>query len=193
MICYRPGTSTSRIRSAAVGLALLTMSSLLVCGADVASSAEWTATTAIGDADAFDKEVGLAPKTKEAAMAQGLDLRAEHAAAPPTHHRSLTTVLPFTDDTTSAPLSAGNNNTVCGGLPTCINGCHSRFYKVTGGKTGDYMVAHTCGSDAFANQIYVWKGTSSDCSTFACTGTLAALVVVVSIVLFAKDLCRSLT
>jgi hypothetical protein len=76
----------------------------------------------------------------------------------------------FSDDTTAAPLSAGNPVAACGGaLGTCVNGCKSHFYKVSGGN--GIIVADTCGSD---HQIYVWKGgsnSSSGCSAFACTGT----------------------
>jgi hypothetical protein len=106
-------------------------------------------------------------------MPQGLDIRAEDAAASP-KHRSLYTTLPFTGDTTSAPLSSGNNNTVCGGLTDCINGCHSHFYKVTGVTTRGEIGAGTCGSADFSLQLYVWKGSGSDCSTFTCTSKYAS-------------------
>jgi hypothetical protein len=76
MICRRPGTPTSRVRSS-VGL-LLTLPSLLVCG--TASAKIWT--TASGDA-AFDGDVALssssspAEKAVAAALAQRLDFRTE--------------------------------------------------------------------------------------------------------------------
>jgi hypothetical protein len=183
MICYRPGAFTSRVRSAVGLLLLLTLSSMLVCGADFvasSSSAERTATTA-SDA-AFDRDVAVLPavaeEAKDDAMARDLDLRrAEDAdSSLSKRHRSLA-YIPFTDDTSSAPLSAGNPSTLScggGGLSTCINGCRSRFYKVTGGVTGGYIAATTCGTTNFAQRLYVWKGTSSDCSTFTCTGTFAA-------------------
>jgi hypothetical protein len=183
MICYRPGTLTSRV-SSAVGL-LLTLSSLLVWGAEFAPSAEWTATTASGDA--FVRDVVVSSPAEEAtAQARGLVLRAEDADAPPKYHRSVLTSLSLSGNTTDAPSSVGNTNSECGGLSGCINGCRSRFYKVTGGTPLNYISANTCGSDAFANQLYVWKGSGSACSTFTCTGTLAAWIVVVRFVLCAR-------
>jgi hypothetical protein len=177
MICRRPGTPTSRVRSA-VGL-LLTLSSLLVWGADFASSAQWTAVASGGDA--FDRDVVAAEKA--AALAWGTDLRADSASQQ--EHRSLGTIVPFSGDTTNAPESSGNNNTECGGLSGCINGCRSRFYKVTGGIGGISSVS-TCGSVNFAQRLYVWKGSGSSCSTFTCTGTLSAWSALVRLVLCAN-------
>jgi hypothetical protein len=169
MISRRPGTLISCVRSA-VGL-LLTLSSFLVWGTAFASSAE--STSASGDT-AFDEDVVLLPAAeKTAALARDLDLRVDAVALQ--RHRSLQyteTVHP--GDTTSAPLSAGNNNTECGGLTDCINGCHSHFYKVTGATTGSSLYAYTCYYVNFAQRLYIWKGSSSDCSTFTCTGTRTA-------------------
>jgi hypothetical protein len=171
MICCRPGPPTWRVGSA-VRLLLTFLFSFLAWETALASSAEVTATASGGDA--FDKDVVFsspAEKAKVAGLARGLALREEDADSPPKQHRSLFSI-DFTDSTTSAPLSAGNNNTVCGGLTDCINGCRSRFYKVTGG-TGGPIFASTCRSVSFAQRLYVWKGGSSDCSTFTCTSTFA--------------------
>jgi hypothetical protein len=191
VICHRPGTPTSsRVRSTAVGLLLLVaMSSFLVGGtAEFASSssAEGTAPAASGrggDTASFDKDVVVSPvaKAKAAAMARDHDLRRAEEAADSSlwkGRRSLQSDFDFANDTTSAPLSAGNNNTACGGLSDCINGCHSHFYKVTGATRG-VINANTCGSVDFVPQLYVWKGSGSDCSTFTCTGTRAAWFVLV--------------
>jgi hypothetical protein len=177
MICRRPGTPTSRVRSA-VGL-LLTLSSLLVCGTAFASSAKmWT--TASGDS-AFDRDVALssspAEKAAAAVLAQRLNFRAEDADSPSKYHRTLQYVE-IQGNTTDAPVSAGNPRLYCGDLTYCINGCRSRFYKVTGG-TGNEISAYTCVDANFKHRLYVWMGSSSACSNFTCTGTLATWVVVV--------------
>jgi hypothetical protein len=173
MIC-RPKIPTLRVHSA-VALLLFTMSSLLVAGA------EWT--TSGADA-AFDRDVAFSPSpppvevnAKAAALAQSLDRRraeedADSSWSKRGHHRMLpySDVL-FTDSTTAAPVSAGNPATAsCGGLTGCINGCRSRFYRVTGG-IGNPITATTCYHSYFPQRLYVWKGTGSDCSTFTCTGT----------------------
>jgi hypothetical protein len=193
MICRRrPGTPTSsRVGSSAVGLLLLlTLSSFRVCEADFASAA------ASGADAAFDEDVALsspAEKAKAAAMSPGINLRAEEDAdSPPKPRRSLG-LLNFMNDTSSAPLSAGNNNTECGGLTDCINGCRSHFFKLTGG-AGLPIFASTCFSTSFAQRLYIWKGSSSDCSTFTCTGTRAAwLVRFGSVGALRECRCRSLT
>jgi hypothetical protein len=184
MSCHRrPRTFTSSRLGSAVGLLLLALSSFLVWGTELASSAEGTTAAASNGDTAFDRDVALAPaaaeETMDDAMARDLDLRRAEEDADSSsstrRNRSLSTNLPFTDDTTSAPLSAGNPSALsCGGLSTCINGCRSRFYKVTGGVTGGYLAATTCSTAHFAQRLYVWKGTRSDCSTFTCTGTFAA-------------------
>jgi hypothetical protein len=79
-------------------------------------------------------------------------------------------VIALSGDTTNAPVPSRNPIPECGGLADCINGCRSRFYKVTGG-TGNTISAQTCYSVVFGQRTYVWKGSSSDCSTFTCTGT----------------------
>jgi hypothetical protein len=179
MFCCRPGTrASSRVRSAAVGLLLL----LTLGTAFASTAAEGTATAASGSADAaadaasFDRNSALSKTAeKAAALAQGLALRTEDADAdaPPKPHRSLQfSYVDFTDDTTSAPLSSGNPTPTCGSMTDCINGCHSRFYKVAG--TGEWIDAFTCGTVSFAQRLYVWKGSSSVCTTFTCSGTFAA-------------------
>jgi hypothetical protein len=174
MICRRPGTTTFRVGSA-VGL-LLTLSSFLAWKVAFASSAEGTA-TASGSADtaSFDRDVVVSSPGNVAALARDLDLGAEDAdsSLSAKRHRSLQTSIAIRGDTTGAPLSSGNNNTKCAALTDCINGCHSRFYKVTGGTDGGYIYADTCGTASVAHRVYAWKGSGSVCSTFACTGTFA--------------------
>jgi hypothetical protein len=172
MICCRPGTPDSR--GSAVGL-LLALSFFLAWKVALASSAERT-TTASGSADpaSFDRDVVVSSPRKAAALAQGLDLGAEDAGSSPEHHRSLGYAL-IPGDTTDAPVSTGNTNLDCDLLTECINGCHSRFYKVTGG-TGQLISASTCAVVTLPQRLYVWKGSSSDCSTFTCTGTFAARI-----------------
>jgi hypothetical protein len=114
MICRRPGTLTSRVRSAVGLLFLLLMVSSVLVGAQY--------------------------------------------------------VIALSGDTTNGPVPSRNPIPECGGLADCINGCRSRFYKVTGGK-GSLITATTCYSPVFGQRTYVWKGSSSDCSTFTCTGT----------------------
>jgi hypothetical protein len=85
----------------------------------------------------------------------------------------------FSGDTTGAPLSTGNPTTMCGSGTSCINGCRSDFYRVTGG-AGGRIQATTCRDAAtttFDSRIYVWQGSSAVCSTFSCingTGTYQA-------------------
>jgi hypothetical protein len=138
------------------------MSSLLVAGA------EWT-TTRDADADAFERDVAFSPpppppvavKAKAATLAQILNRRrAEEDAGSSLSERSHHRVLPysdvyFTDDTTGAPVSAGNPATAsCGGMTGCINGCRSRFYRVTGG-IGHPITATTCYHAYFPQRLYV--------------------------------------
>jgi hypothetical protein len=163
MICRHPGTRTSsRVRSSAGGLLLLlTVFSFLAWETALASSDESksksTAATATATATTtasggpFEKDGALSSPAekaeKTAAMARNLDLRRAEDLDWFTskRHRSLGTLVGFANDTTTAPLSAGNNNTACGGLSDCINGCRSHFYKVTGGTGGGRL----CGNVLF--------------------------------------------
>jgi hypothetical protein len=153
-----------------------------------------TTTTTPASGDNFYKDVALSPaeKAKAAAMAaRGLDhrRRAEKDAdssLSTMRHRSLQFSISIAGDTTGAPLSDGNPATSCGGLLTCINGCRSRFYKVTGGTINDNISAYTCGHANFAQRLYAWKSSGSGCSTFTCAGTRATRFVVVPIVLCAR-------
>jgi hypothetical protein len=202
MICRRrPCTPTSsRVGSSAVGLLLLMLSSFLVWGTDFASSAEGTTTAASGaDAAFFDKDVAVSPKppvpaekAQAAALAQSPDRGAEDVGSSLSKgHRSLQSNVYIAGDTTNATQSGGNPNLSCGDdLSVCINGCRSRFYKVTGG-TGEFINVATCGSVNFAQRLYVWKGSGgSACSAFTCTGTYASRpgsVVLVRVVLLQRQ------
>jgi hypothetical protein len=79
------------------------------------------------------------------------------------------TTFIFTDTTAAAPASVGNVAGPCSGYDDCRNGCRSTFYRVTGGPGS--ITASTCGTTNFHQRFYVWQGTDSDCSTFACIGT----------------------
>jgi hypothetical protein len=182
MICRRTSIapSSSRVRTA---LALLLAWFIFLWGQAFASS---ELTTAARSAAASDRDVASPPgkaSVSSSSSPQGLDLRgAEDTAAAAHHpkrrrHRSLLTIYTFAHNTTDAPVSARNPNLSCGALSDCINGCPSRFYKLTGG-TGGQIYANTCGTSSFFQRLYVWKGTgtgTSTCPTFTCTGTFERL------------------
>jgi hypothetical protein len=183
MFCRRPGTPTSSRVVSAVGL-LLTLSSFLGWGTAFASSAESKS------ASGFVKDAAVSPAAKAeipTALAPGIHLRRAEENAEEGADSSLwrgrrslqgAYIAPyFVNDTTSAPLSVGNTNTECGGLSDCINGCRSHFYKATGVTTAGYLGAGTCGTVDFAQRLYIWKGSNSDCSTLTCTGTYASSLV----------------
>jgi hypothetical protein len=83
--------------------------------------------------------------------------------------------LSFAGDTTAAPVSTGNpadkDFGTCSNLVTCINGCRSVYYRVTGVR-GTPIVASTCGSVAHQQRLYVWDGSGAECSSFRCASTL---------------------
>jgi hypothetical protein len=83
--------------------------------------------------------------------------------------RGLDATSMFQGDTTSADVSSGNPASVCGSFGSCINGCRSLYYKVTGG-VGGMITATTCGMAFGSSRIYVWQSSSAACGTFACTG-----------------------
>jgi hypothetical protein len=142
-------------------------------------------TTAARSAGTSDRDV-VSPPGKafsSSSSPQGLDLRGAEDTAAAAHpqkrrRRSLLTIYTFAHNTTDAPVSARNPNLSCGALSSdCINGCQSRFYKLTGG-TGGQIYANTCGTSSFFQRLYVWKGTgtgTSACPTFTCTGTFERL------------------
>jgi hypothetical protein len=93
------------------------------------------------------------------------------AASAPEKQRSrgLDATYMLQGDTTSADVSSGNPASVCGSFGSCINGCRSLYYKVTGG-VGGMITATTCGMAFGSSRIYVWQSSSAACGSFACTG-----------------------
>jgi hypothetical protein len=82
----------------------------------------------------------------------------------------------FSGDTGLSPLSGGNPTPICGFETSCINGCRSDFYRVSAGLgVIEFQTCAEAAETSFNPRMYLWEGSSSDCSTFSCaSGTCIA-------------------